>query len=66
MRQYTHPQPEPLRLARYYRRFLMARKSQWMGNGAGHRCLRGHMKYLGYVDQYLAGKASHFSGEVKS
>jgi hypothetical protein len=60
MRAYTHPQPDPLRLMRYYRQFLVARKRLWMGRGAGHRCLRAHMKYLVYVDQYLAAKALCF------
>lgn len=55
-RVYTHPQPEPLRLARYYRRFLMARKDQWMGHGLGHRCLRAHMFYRAYLYEYLAAK----------
>jgi hypothetical protein len=62
VRPYTHPQQDPLRLMRYYRKFLVARKRLWMGRGAGHRCLRAHMKYLGYVDQYLAAKAACFRG----
>jgi hypothetical protein len=57
MRQYTHPQPDPATLMRYYRRFLMSLKRTWMGRGHGHRCLRAHMHYRGYVDQYLAAKA---------
>jgi hypothetical protein len=62
VRQYTHPQPDPLRLARYYRRFLIkGLKPLWMGHGRGHRCLRAHMKYLDYIDQYLAGKAAAFA-----
>ncbi len=62
MRQYTHPQRDPIRLARYYRRFLIkGLKPLWMGHGRGHRCLRAHMKYLEYIDQYLAGKALFFS-----
>jgi hypothetical protein len=62
VRSYTHPQRDPLRLARYYRGFLIGNKRIWMAHGRGHRCLRAHMKYLGYIDQYLAGKAAHFSG----
>lgn len=69
LRPYTHPQPDPLTLMRYYRRFLMALKRRWTGNKArlsiadrklspgNSRVLRSHMKYLGYIDQYLAAKA---------
>lgn len=33
-RQYTHPQRDPIRLARYYRRFLIkGRKSLWIWAG---------------------------------
>lgn len=66
MRAYTHPQPEPIRLARYYRRFLMGRKNLWMGNGRGHRCLRGHMHYRAYIEEYLAAKAAAFASGMKS
>lgn len=66
MRQYTHPQVDPIRLARYYRRFLVSLKLQWMGQGSGsgklrRRRIRAHMHYRGYVDQYLAGKALFFA-----
>lgn len=77
-RVYTHPQRDPLRLMRYYRRFLMALKRRWTGDkprlsladrrrSPGYsRVLRAHMKYAGYVDQYLAAKAACFlvHGEI--
>jgi hypothetical protein len=53
---YTHPQPDPLRLARYYRKFLVSLKAKWMGHGLKHRCLRAHMFYMRYVQEYLAAK----------
>lgn len=62
MRSYTHPQPDPLRLARYYRQFLLGRKRLWMSHGRGNRCLRALLHYRAWVNEYLAGKATHFSG----
>lgn len=56
MTEYTHPQPDPLYLARTYRGYLMGRKGKWMAAGKGHRCLRGLIYYREYVGQYLAGK----------
>lgn len=54
---YTHPQPNPMRLARYYRQFLIkGLKPLWMGHGRNHRCLRAHMFYMDYVQEYLAAK----------
>jgi len=61
-RVYTHPQPDPARLMRYYRCFLVSLKKKWMGHGMGHRCLRAHMHYRGYIDQYLAAKSLASSG----
>jgi hypothetical protein len=61
MDKYTHPQPDPLYLARTYRGWLMGRKRMWMGHGKGHRCLRGLIYYRAYVGQYLAGKRASFS-----
>lgn len=54
-RHYSHP-GQPLAVMVAYRRFLLGRKAQWMGQGKGHRCLRAHMKYRAYIDEYLAAK----------
>lgn len=52
---YTHP-GEPKHVMAAYRTFLLSLKRRWMGNGRGHRCLRGHMKHRAYIEEYLAAK----------
>lgn len=57
---YTHP-GDPLHVLRAYRRFLLARKSQWAAHGSGlpeqrRRRVRAHMHYLAYVREYLYAK----------
>lgn len=56
---YTHPQSEPIRLARYYRQYLMGQKGRWMAAGMGHRCLRALIKYRAYIEEYVAAKRLH-------
>jgi hypothetical protein len=41
---------------RCYRAYLIGQKRVWMAGGAGHRCLRGLIRYRPLVEEYLAAK----------
>lgn len=64
--EYTHP-GNPNTVMRAYRKFVLARKLQWMAHSGGkpvqrRMAVRAHMKYRDYIEQYLAAKKRLITG----